>query len=329
MVLNELNKKEFQSGINVLSLCDGMSCGHIALDVAGIKVNKYYASEIKEIGIKVTNYNYPDTIQIGDVNNISYKNGVLYTDIGEFVETFDLVIFGSPCQSFSIAIREDLRVGLNNKEKSGLFLECYRILKEVNPTWFLMENVASMKEADKNFITNLLGVDPIRLNSKLVSPALRDRYYWTNIKNIKPIHDKKIRLSDILTSGWTNREKARCISVMGAKAKGTPTKMFYRYLNTGFTNIIFKNREQYYDCLDYYEKNYKGKTSSDIPVDDKVANKIFDGIRVLNTNELKHCQTVPKWYDMSILKDKDAADVLGDGWTIDIIVHILKNINKQ
>lgn len=90
---NLLNKE----GINVLSLCDGMSCGHIALDKIGIKVNKYYAAEIKDIAIKVTQENYPNTIQIGDVNKIYYKNGILHTDIGDFKEEFDLVLFGSPC----------------------------------------------------------------------------------------------------------------------------------------------------------------------------------------------------------------------------------------
>ena len=119
--------------LNVLSLCDGMSCGHIALDQAGFKVNKYYASEIKNIAIKVTNENYPETIQIGDVNKVSYKGGVLFTENGEYSEKFDLVIFGSPCQSFSIAIPSEMRIGLQDMKRSGLFYECYRVLKEVNP----------------------------------------------------------------------------------------------------------------------------------------------------------------------------------------------------
>ena len=163
-------------GINVLSLCDGMSCGHIALDKVGVKVNKYFASEIKNIAIKVTMDNYPETIQIGDVNNVSYKNGVLYTERGNYTVDIDLVIFGSPCQSFSIAMKTEHRIGLEDKTKSGLFLECYRILREVNPIYFLMENVASMKTGDRDYISSLLGVNPIRINSEIVSPALRDRY---------------------------------------------------------------------------------------------------------------------------------------------------------
>ena len=140
--------------MKVLSLCDGMSCCHIALDKVGITVQDYYAAEIKEVGIKVTKYNYPDTIHIGDVNKISYKDGVLHTENGDYnVGHIDLVAFGSPCQSFSQAMKTHMRIGLEDKERSGLFLECYRILKEVNPTYFLMENVAGMKQEDKEFIS--------------------------------------------------------------------------------------------------------------------------------------------------------------------------------
>lgn len=195
--------------MNVLSLCDGMSCGHIALERAGIKVDKYFAAEIKDIAIKVTKENYPDTICIGDVNKISFRDGVLYTEKGSFeVGNIDLVIFGSPCQTFSIAMKTDLRVGLENKEKSGLFLECYRILKEVNPTYFLMENVARMKKEDKQFISEMMSVEPIRINSSLVSAQLRDRFYWTNIPNVTIPEDKQILFQEILTSGYTDRKKA-------------------------------------------------------------------------------------------------------------------------
>ena len=99
-----------------------MSCGRIALKELGIKVDNYYASEIKEIGIKVTKDNFPDTIHIGDLRNIVYKNDVLYTENGNFKTDIDMVIFGSPCQTFSIACKTDKRVGLNDETKSGLFM---------------------------------------------------------------------------------------------------------------------------------------------------------------------------------------------------------------
>lgn len=108
--------------MNVLSLCDGMSCGHIALDRAGIEVDEYYAAEIKDIGIKVTKDNYPETIHIGDVNKVSYENGVLSTEVGDFFVDIDLVIFGSPCQTFSIAMKTEHRIGLADKKNPDYFL---------------------------------------------------------------------------------------------------------------------------------------------------------------------------------------------------------------
>lgn len=145
-------------GLTVLSLCDGMSCGHIALEEAGFKVKTYFAAEIKDFAIRVTKENYPDTIHIGDVNKITYKDGVLYTGEGNFETKIDVVMFGSPCQSFSRAMKADMRVGLEDMERSGLFLECNRILKEVNPKYFLMENVV-MKAEDEEVITKMMGVN--------------------------------------------------------------------------------------------------------------------------------------------------------------------------
>ena len=306
--------------MNVLSLCDGMSCGQIALERAGIRVDKYYAQEIKDIGIKVTKYNYPNTVHIGDVNKIKYKNGILYTEKGEFKTRIDLVIFGSPCQSFSIAMKKDKRIGLENKEKSGLFLECYRIFKEINPKWFLMENVASMKKEDKDFITELMGVEPLNINSSLVSPCMRNRLYWTNICNKDDIHieDKHIYLQDILTDGYTNRKKGRSLLVSDSRPLNTPIKMFHRYYSSGFTTLVFKSEEHYNKCKNYYAQHYRGMKAKDIPINDT---DIFDGVRYLNQEELEKCQTVPKGYTKCLTRN-EAADVLGDGWTVDVIAHI-------
>lgn len=285
--------------MKVLSLCDGMSCCHIALDRANISVKEYYAAEIKEIGIKVTRDNYPNTIHIGDVNKISYKDGVLYTEHGNYnVGHIDLVAFGSPCQSFSQAMKTYMRVGLEDKERSGLFLECYRILKEVNPTYFLMENVASMKQEDKDFISKLMGVQPIRINSKLVGPALRDRLYWTNIPNVTQPEDKNITLQSILTSGYTDRKKARALLVSDSRPLTDKNRMMHRYRDTGFTTIIWEE-----------EGN-------------------DDSIRYMNQTELERCQTVPEGYTKCLTRN-EAANVLGDGWTIDVITHIFKGLTTQ
>lgn len=283
--------------MNVLSLCDGMSIAHIALDRIGMPVDKYYAAEIKPIAIKVTKDNYPNTIHIGDVNKVRYKGGILYTENGNYnVGHIDLMVFGSPCQSFSIAMKTDKRIGLKDKIRSGLFFECYRILKEVNPTWFLLENVASMKDEDRDYLTECMGVEPIRINSKLVSAALRDRYYWTNIEGITQPEDKGITLQSILTSGYTNRQKARALLVSDSRPLVDKQKMLHRYKK--FTTVIWEE---------------KGNDES---------------IRYLNQTELERCQTVPEGYTKCLTRN-EAADVLGDAFTVDVIAHIFSFISTQ
>ena len=284
--------------MNILSLCDGMSCGQIALERVGIKVDKYFASEIKNIAIKVTQYNYPNTIQIGDVNKIFYKNGVLHTEKGDFKVKIDMVIFGSPCQSLSSAMKKDLRVGFSNMEKSGLFFSCYRVLKEVNPKYFLVENVASMKNENRDIISSLLGVEPIKINSSLVSAQLRNRYYWTNIPNVTIPNDKNILLQDILTSGYTDRKKARALLVSDSRPLIDKEKMMHRYKKTGFTTIVY-----------------------DIKNND-------NSIRYFNQTELERLQTVPEGYTKCLTRNQ-AANVLGDGWTIDVIAHIFKQLKGE
>ena len=130
-------------GIKVLSLCDGIATGRYALEQLGIPVDVYYASEIEESAIKIAKKNYPDIIEIGDVNNV---DGTQYKGV-------DLVMFGSPCQSLSIVTNKNRK---NLDGKSKLFFECYRVLKEVNPKWFLMENVASMKGECKDIISHYI-----------------------------------------------------------------------------------------------------------------------------------------------------------------------------
>jgi hypothetical protein len=283
--------------MKILSLCDGMSIAHIALDKLGYKVDKYYAAEIKPIAIKVTKDNYPDTIHIGDVNKIRYKGGILYTEFGNYnVGKIDLMVFGSPCQSFSQAMKADMRIGLADKTRSGLFLECYRILKEVNPTWWLLENVASMKHSDRDILTEYMGVEPIRINSSLVCAALRDRYYWTNIPGITQPEDKGITLQSILTSGWTDREKARTLLVSDSRPLRDKQKMLHRYEKFG--TIVY---EEKWDV---------------------------NSIRYLNQTELERCQNVPEGYTKCLTRN-EAADVLGDAFTVDIIAHIFSFINTQ
>lgn len=314
--------------MNILSLCDGMSCGQIALKELNIKVDNYFASEIKDIAIKVTKDNFPNTIFLGDVKNIHYKDGILFNNENSYKINIDLVMFGSPCQSFSIAMKKELRIGLKDKNKSGLFLECYRILKEVEPKFFLMENVASMKDEDKNFISKLLGVEPIKINSKIVAPALRDRLYWTNIPITQDITPRKINLQDILDNGFTDRDKARGLLVSDSRPLNSNNKMVYRYFY-GFTNLIFKDKEQFIKCKEYY-LNLSKKLDRKLKASDfeNIKEDFFEGVRYLNQNELERCQTVPEGYTKCLTRNQ-AANVLGDGWTIEVIKYILEGLKNK
>jgi len=315
-------------GLNVLSLCDGMSCGQIALKELGIKVNKYFASEIKDIAIKVTKDNFPNTIHIGDLNKIEYKNGILHTETGTFETEIDIVIFGSPCQTFSIACITDKRIGLEDDMKSGLFLQCTRILKEVNPKYFFMENVASMKDDDRDFITELIGVEPIKINADKVSPALRNRYYWSNLTPTEAIKNVDIQLNDILIDGWSDREKARNLLVSDSRPLTTPVKMFHRYYSTGFTTLIFKSQDHFKQCVAEYERLSGGKRKVAAKELNDYKGNIFDGVRYLYQEELEKCQCVPKGYTKCLTRN-EAADVLGDGWNIRVIKYFFQNFKRK
>lgn len=166
----------------VLSLFDGISCAYEALRRAGIEVKTYYASEIEKNAIKISQKNHPDIIQLGDVKSITGLPHI------------DLLIGGSPCQDLSIAKRD--RKGLEG-ERSGLFWEYARLKRELNPTYFILENVASMQKKDRDIITQELGVEPVLFNASLVSAQSRKRYFWTNIKFELP-EDRGILLKDIL-----------------------------------------------------------------------------------------------------------------------------------
>lgn len=246
--------------MNVLSLCDGMSCALLALDRAGIEVEHYFSAEIKPMALKLQKHHYIDGktaykylcttfTQIGDVNKISYKNGTLTWENREESIPIDLVCFGSPCQSFSRAMREERRIGLEDKVRSGLFLECARILKEVNPKYFLMENVV-MKKEDENVITTMLGVNPVRINSSLVTAQLRDRLYWTNIPGVKIPADKGIKLQDVIKDGYAPVEKARCLTACDSHgfyngSNWKATSRFHRFWYKCFTTMIFPTEEDF------------------------------------------------------------------------------------
>lgn len=187
--------------MRVLSLFDGISCGHVALDRAGIPVEVYFASEIDKYAIQITQKNYPDTIQLGDINNI---------DFTEFIGKVDLIMGGSPCQDLSIAGK---RAGLQG-ERSGLFYKFVEAIETIKPKYFLLENNVGMPKDAYEEMSRLMGCYPIEVNSALVSAQTRKRFYWTNIgpQNynlfgfptvaIPQPENKGILLKDVLESGY-------------------------------------------------------------------------------------------------------------------------------
>lgn len=316
--------------MNVLSLFDGMSCGMIALERVGIKVDKYFSSEIDKNAIKVSKANYPEIIHIGDVNNIYYSDGTLYTEVGEFVVAIDLIIAGSPCQGFSM-LGKKLAFG---DARSVLYFKFEEVLRQCKPKYFLLENV-KMKKEYKDIITERLGVKPIAINSNLVSAQNRYRLYWTNIQGVTPPEDKGIFLKNILQysvdekyyikSGrlkWLqnfggvkekrgyvafNPTKAKCLTVRGEPSWNT-------------TYII--------ETTDGWSKDGVAETNVK-PYDNtwEVTSLCLNGgrVRKLTPQECEELQTVPKNYTESV-SDTQRYKMLGNGWTVDVVAGIFKNL---
>jgi len=282
-----------------------MSCGQIALAKAGFKVDNYFASEIKLHAMKTAMYNFPNTIMEGSVTRVKAKN----------LPQIDIIIGGSPCQDFSGANKN--RLGVEGS-KSSLFFEYVRLVKECKPKYFLLENVR-MKKEHQNFISSVLGVEPVVINSSLVSPQLRHRLYWTNIPNIKQPTDLNLKLNSFLINGYSNRDKARALLESDSRPLSTPIKMCHRYFNTGFTTLVFKSKE-------HFDNNFKGRSAKEI--DHLIVGmdlSLYNDVRYMTKGEREACQTIPKNYTAS-LSENEAACLLGDGWAVDVITHILKNM---
>ena len=298
--------------MNVLSLFDGMSCGQQALERAGVKVDNYYASEIDKYAITVTMANYPNTKQLGSVVDVK----------GSDLPKIDLLLGGSPCQSFSFAGK---RKGMSTKceteiltlehylelkeegyefeGQSYLFWEYMRLLNEVKPKYFLLENVMMGKKW-QSILTKAIGVEPIVINSSLVSAQNRKRLYWTNIPNIEVPKGEFVHCSNIIPNavgGSGNRGKFK-----------NPDGTWFRQWTTrtdGLINCLTKSSGCRYVTL-------------------------TDGTRrPLTIEECEQFQGVPIGYTQTIgVTKKDRHDMLGNGWTIDVIKHFfsfipeLKNI---
>lgn len=312
----------------ILSLFDGIGCGRIAFERAGIKVDKYIASEIKECAIKVVLDNYPDTIEIGDVTKVHYEDGILYKNcekeeiededrnikikwnLGEKVHEgkIDFLIGGSPCQDFSLLTvfsKGPERYGLKGL-KSRLFYEYLRLKEEINPTFFLLENV-KMKISSENELNKYLGVNGIHINSKLLSFQKRDRIYWTNIPGVEIPEDKHINFQD-----FKDIDPEYCKQF---KLKKTPSRI--KMWNDGKPGKGIKicknitNSDKVY-CLT--RKQDRSPNSGLIEFE--------DFCRFLTRREIELAQTLPEGYTKAI-SYLQMQDVCGDGWTVDVIAHIL------
>lgn len=307
--------------INVLSLFDGISCGQIALERAGIKVGKYYASEIDKYAIKVAQANYPDTIQLGCIKDI---------DINMLYE-IDLLIGGSPCQGFSFAGKQ-----LNFKDsRSKLFFEYVRILEMIKPEWFLLENV-KMKKEFQDIISKIIGVQPIEINSALVSAQNRKRLYWTNIFNIIQPQDRNILLKDILQDIIFD-DKYILSNIRVKYIKSRPINYACK-LNPDKTNTLRTNYgnasanetfvtvdrdKSYYLDANYHKganwNQYKKKSRRQL-----IGNEL--SWRKLTPVECERLQTVPDNYTNHV-SNTQRYKMLGNGFTVDVIAHILRNMN--
>ena len=331
--------------MNVLSLFDGMSCGQIALKNLDVKIDNYYASEIDKYAIQVAKKNFPNTIHLGDVTQI--PSSVFGTN--GFNTKIDLVMGGSPCQGFS-------RAGKNlnfDDPRSKLFFEFVRLVKELKPKYFLLENVKMTKE-HRDTISKFLGVDPVYIDSALVSAQTRKRYYWTNIPYIFGPINQHITLKDIIqTEGElknsqvdermvTKLGKAYCLTARydGAVWWNSIERSQRTMIRIGDKVVFPEATKKGYaeagvgEGLDLSYPNSKtrrGRALKDkahclttISPNQGIINEKYNW-RKLTPIECERLQTVPDNYTEGV-SNSQRYKMLGNGWTVKVIEHILKNM---
>ena len=378
--------------MKVLSLFDGMSCGQIALDRLGIKVDKYYASEIDKYAMQVTQANFPETIQVGDICKLDPKD---FMDV-------DLILAGSPCQGFSFAGKQ---LAFDDP-RSALFFEFIRLLKEIKPKYFLLENVKMKKEYLQIISEQVsacypeipFGIEPIFINSSLVSAQSRQRYYWTNIPNVEQPKDRGIVLKDILEDGFdTERDKSHCLDAN--YYKGSSVENYFKksrrqmVFNKNLDKMTTKDGKAFALTTTYgaavFHDSLKKKRRSMIPTSDKPVDvRAMTEVRTPEANQIRYehkrktgkdwsprhmrhlverqdekmntlTSALTKQHILQITKDKDQEvywrkltplecerlqtvpdnytegvsntqryKMLGNGWTVEVICHILKNMES-
>ena len=382
--------------MNVLSLFDGMSCGRIALEKAGILIDKYYACEIDKYAVKVSKANYPDTFQLGDVKDLTWNDSALHAHLRPKI---DLLIGGSPCQGFSFAGKHlDF-----DDPRSKLFFEFVRLMDETKPKWFLLENVR-MKQESQDIISRYLGVQPVMINSSLVSAQNRKRLYWTNIPFTMP-EDRGIMLKDIIEDGLVDRDKALCVTST-YKNGPRPKDYFEKSKRQIVFNFVDRDKAHCLDAIyfkggnlsalkNYFEKSRRqlvfsnegmchvgdadlkghdlikrvyhpegksptlnactgGNREPKVLIVQRPRGKNKFGYRALNGKtptlssnsweqnnflvnpetlkwrkltplECERLQTVPEGYTAHV-SNTQRYKMLGNGWTVDVVAHIFKNL---
>lgn len=276
--------------MKVLSLFDGISCGMLALQRANIIVEVYDAYEIDENAIKISNNNFPSINHKGNVYNAKYHEG-----------EYDLLIGGSPCTYWSIA-RGKNRETTSNGLGFDLFMQYYRALKEVKPIYFLYENNYSMSTDIRNEITKYLGVNPIMIDSAKVSGQRRKRLYWTNIPGVTQPKDKNIIFKDVLTTiNWKPVGKW-VYSYWGKNQKITKLKTINSLKSPTLTTSATHS-------LEY------------------IVNEERTHYFVIDRHDREELQTIPRGYCDGVSKTA-ANKAIGNGWTVDVIAHILSFIKE-
>ena len=332
-----------KQGINVLSCFDGMSCGRLALEQVGVPVANYFASEVDKYAMKVTQRNYPNTKQVGDITRIK----------GSDFPAIDLLIGGSPCQGFSFAGKQ-----LNfNDPRSRLFFEFVRLLEETKPTYFLLENVLMKKEYEQG-ITSLLGVEPILINSALVSAQNRRRLYWTNIPHVTQPQDKGITWGDVRERGvnqekyyysaqamqWLARSSRKRNKTLTVHAEQDKMQMLEASHHKKYSN------QRFFGIPDLPESKHlaarmRAELSADQPIEfqrdgstlvtatkDGATMPFADGLpsgdfffRYITPLECERLQDVPDNFT-GCVSDTQRYKMLGNGWTVGVIAHIFSSL---
>ena len=287
--------------MKVVSMFDGISCGMVALERAGIPVDRYVAYEIERNAIKISKKNYPEIEHCGDVTTEDFTG----------YAGFDLLMGGSPCQSLSI-VQSQIRQHLEGKSK--LFFEFVRALEEMKPRYFLFENVASMNEESKNVISDLLGCEPIFIDSKLFSAQQRPRYYWTNIpfETVLP-PESPVVLKDIMQSD-------------------VPEKYFYNHPLADVdmekqvcATMVHKNHEIHKRVFNPAFKCHTLTTCGGGNTQKKVMD--HGRARKLTPLEYERLQTLPDNYTEGV-SDGARYTAIGNGWTVDVITYILRGVKE-